>query len=392
MIDSQPTPIPASIDKLVARVRRRLRAQAALAVATQVLILAVAVNLVALWLWRMDVLSSRGAVLTLVGSGVGVLLAALAASFGKLPAETLAARLDRASGLADRLGTAVDFSRRLADEQHPDTLAFMHAAIADGIAAAPRASVKAAAPWRAPRDLGALGVFATVALVIVLLAFGPAAPAATTAILPAAHAIQNPADQESLDPDDLAYQRQFVDDMKKLAEETQDQDLKQFAVDLKALLDKAEKGEISKQDLLTQMDALEKNYMKGSTASADSVVAQLKDQGKELKKNPVTKRLGEALEAGDMQAAQKELDRLADEIEKGEMKKEDQQKLADALQQAAEKQQQEQKKEEQSGRAAAREEKRRGPQAREEGRGAAQERGSQADLAKRAARAGEARA
>src|SRR6185503_10939248 len=112
-------------------------------------------------------------------------------------------------------------------------------------------------PFRWPRDLRALVAFSAVAGLVCLLAFGPerSAGAGLSAQRPAAPAVA--AAVESLDPDDLAYQRQFVDDMKQLAEQTSDQALLEMSRELDALLDKAEKGEIGKQELITRMEALE---------------------------------------------------------------------------------------------------------------------------------------
>src|SRR5437763_1889558 len=72
-------------------------------------------------------------------------------------------------------------------------------------------------------------------------------------------------DKNMMDADDAKYVReQYVDDLKKMAEQTGDPFLKKLAEQLEDLLDKAEKGEISKEELLAKMDELEKNYMDGS--------------------------------------------------------------------------------------------------------------------------------
>ena len=49
----------------------------------------------------------------------------------------------------------------------------MRAAIDDGLRAAARADVRAASPFRRPRDLRAFAAFAAVGAVISLLSFGP---------------------------------------------------------------------------------------------------------------------------------------------------------------------------------------------------------------------------
>lgn len=342
MADLQP------IRRVVARTRRRLRLQAALEGATTAGILAVAVALVALWFWRMAMLTSAQALLVVGGAVVLVAAVALVLALRRHPDAAVATRLDRASGLADRLGTALDFEGRIAAEPHPDIQALMGAAIDDALRNVPRANVRAAAPFRTPRDLGALSAFVVVAAAISGLAFHPAPPPLPLALrgtAPGAHPPVATPEPEKLDPEDVDYQKQFVEEMKEIASDTQDENLKQLTEELQKLLDQAARGEISKQALLEQMDALERKYAQGGSDNLDKLLGGLKDLGQDLKKNKVTERLGDALEKGDMQAAQKELERLADQIDKGEMKPEEQKQLADVLQKAADKAEQKDKKE-----------------------------------------------
>src|SRR5687767_11580119 len=94
------------IHGLIQRTRTRMRMQTALEWGTTALILAVAASLVDLWLWRMEYLTDAGAQLVAVGLGVSVLLAAIAGAMRSVPTHVVAARLDKASNLNDRLGTA----------------------------------------------------------------------------------------------------------------------------------------------------------------------------------------------------------------------------------------------------------------------------------------------
>src|SRR5262249_46609704 len=155
--------------------------------------------------------------------------------------------------------------------------------------------------FRLPRDARALATFSAVAAALVLLAFGPTRHGPTAPVRAAAPAPTAPAaEKDGLDPDDVEYQKQFVEEMKQIAAQTEDESLQQMAKELQELLEKAEKGQLSKQELLTQMEALEKKYAEGSPDNLDKTLADLKDQGKELQKSQVTKKLGEALEKGDL--------------------------------------------------------------------------------------------
>src|SRR5688572_25407650 len=126
------------IEALIDRARFRIRFQAGLETATLAGIVAVAGALVVLWLWRMEVVSNTGALVSVGSLLLGILAAGFIASLQKIPTHVIARRIDRASGLSDRLGTAVDFQQRLralAATEHPDTVELMHRAIEDGVAA-----------------------------------------------------------------------------------------------------------------------------------------------------------------------------------------------------------------------------------------------------------------
>ncbi len=332
------------IELLIDKARFRLRMQAALEVATTAGIVAIAAGLVVLWLWRMEVLTTTGA---LISGGVlflGVAGAAFAATLRKLPTHVIARRIDRASGLSDRLGTAVDFQQRLralAATEHPDTIELMRRAIADGVAAVPRANVKAAAPFTPPADLLPLGAFAAVAALVLLLAFRPDRdPIGLMPIVDnTGHDQGHDADDENkgIDLDDIDYSKQFVEDMKQMAEQTGDKHLNDFADKLTDLLEKAERGELSKEEMMAKMEALEKQYMEGAEENVDDMMKELADMATELAKEQQTKGLADALKEGDMQKAAEELEKLAEKMEKGEMTPEQEKKLADALEKAADK-------------------------------------------------------
>src|SRR5687768_5441341 len=103
-----------------------MRFQAALEWATTSAILAVAGVLVVLWLFRMERITQDLAVQTLIGLGGVIVLAAFAGSCRRISTIMVASRLDRASGLSDRIGTAVEFAPRVAKAEgepgeHPET-------------------------------------------------------------------------------------------------------------------------------------------------------------------------------------------------------------------------------------------------------------------------------
>jgi chemotaxis protein histidine kinase CheA len=336
---------------LIGRTRRRLRTQAFVEWATTALVPAVALELVVLWLWRMEIFGDGGALAAALALLAIPLLAGTIGALRRLPTPAVAQRLDRASGLADRLGTACEFAERLAKApgaEHPETRAMMEAAIADAQNHVDRARPDAAAPWAWPRDVRPAGAFVLVAAIISMLAFRPEAPPDWDALALRDETARQAAaaaarDDRALDPDDLAYSRSYLDELKQIADQTADPTLRKFTEELEALLEKAEKGDISKEELLAEMERLEKQYMEGSQEDLTEQLADMKDAAAELKKEPLTKRLGEALESGDMEAAAKEMERLAEQMEKKELTPEQEKRVAEALEKAAKKQDEKQK-------------------------------------------------
>ena len=157
-------PDTSAIAQLIARARRRIRWQHALEGATTATILAAAAALAVVFLIRIEVVERAAGVALLAGAAAIIALGGVLAAIRRVDDEQVARRIDRASNLADRLSTAVAFSRAeipADDETHQ----LMHAAIRDGVRAVPRADVPRATPFAAPADLrAALGFLAISAL------------------------------------------------------------------------------------------------------------------------------------------------------------------------------------------------------------------------------------
>ena len=166
-----------AIHALIARARLRLRMQAAIEGATLAAVVAFAAGLVVVFITRQGLVDvSTG--LALLAAAAGIIPAgALLAAIRRVPDQIIAQRIDRASDLADRLGTACAFEGVLArpgDGGHDaETLAFMEAAVADAVRAAPRADLVAATPYRVPADWPAALVTAIIFLAIAGLGWQP---------------------------------------------------------------------------------------------------------------------------------------------------------------------------------------------------------------------------
>lgn len=161
-----------AIHRLVRGARARMRLQWALEGATTATVVAAAIALASIFAVRTRTITPTAGIYLLIAAGAVIVLGAIISAARRIDDEAVARRIDRASNLSDRLSTAIAFERALrtgAPEQtsgeHETTEELMHAAIRDGVRAAPRANLRAATPFTAPRDWrAALGFLAVSAL------------------------------------------------------------------------------------------------------------------------------------------------------------------------------------------------------------------------------------
>ncbi|MGE0550139.1 MAG: hypothetical protein AB7O24_32240 [Kofleriaceae bacterium] len=167
-----------AIHRLIGRARLRIRGQWALEGATTATVLAAACALTAIFVMRAELASQAVGIALLALSLLIIVIGAVVSAARHLDDEHVARRIDRASDLSDRLSTAIAFRRTMRAGSETDlddeTHAMMAAAIRDGIRAAPRADIKAAAPFSVPKDWRAAVGFTVVAA----LAAGLALPIA----------------------------------------------------------------------------------------------------------------------------------------------------------------------------------------------------------------------
>jgi hypothetical protein len=453
-----------AIQRLIRGTRFRIRAQWALEGATTATVLASALALVSIFAVRTQAIAPACGLYLLLAAGALIVIGAVVAAMRRLDDEVVARRIDRASNLADRLSTAISFERVLAGDAPADpdqTHELMQAAIRDGVRAAPRANIRAAAPFAPPKDLRvALGFLAISALAAGLsipttdhtphllranpdhgrpgsitviegtnlmtnvtappLASMPVrsslgapnvpdaavapdtsrgyVPSDTTVTLGSAQqAIQitvldwsahkirvripddapigptelhvyvdnktignveftvvSKKDAEyqdekavALDPDEKAYVEAILAELKNIAQRDKVPELDEFAKKIEQLLDKAENGEITKEQLLEALSKAEDAMRQGEEPNEAEVKKQMADMGKELQKSDVTKELGQALEKNDLEKAKAEMEKLAEKLDKKELsekQKEDLQKQLEKVAKEMEKQDKDQEK------------------------------------------------
>lgn len=412
------------IRALVARARRRLRGQLALEGATTAVVLGSVAALASVYAVRAYIVTpGTGVVLLALSLGI-VVGGALIAAVRKIDDEDLARRIDRASNLSDRLSTAVAFDRLMKDKKSApvddETREMMRAAVRDAVRATPRADVRGATPFEAPRDGRVAAVFAGLAIAAAGLGLparepklravdpvrecheepvvitgewlcGPDAGAASecsregqriviqetgTEITPTAwyggqieltippgepagmvtlevwdrsrkigelpfevvdckeEKKKNP-DAPDWDDDDRAYMEDLIKELRDAAKRDQVEELDEYADRVEQLLQMAEQGELTKEQMLEELKKAEEALQEGGEPDPKEVEKDLAETGKELEKNEMTKELGKALQENDLKKAKEEMEKLAEKMENGELTEKQKKDLAEKMEKAA---------------------------------------------------------
>jgi hypothetical protein len=421
-----------TIEAIVRRASRRLRGQRALDGATTAVIVAAVASLLIVFFVRTGRIDQDlGWWALLIAPWVMVLAGAAIASRRRDSAESVARHVDRASGLSDRLSTAIAFDRMLARDEVPEsgnedrevTRELMRAAIRDGVAVVASARVEAATPYRWPRDLRAALGFAVVCALAAGVALPPTgtqprlyaavpdygapgtvvqlqgsdllsgavlATSATarsspsnasvflgeatmarpvsirqwtssgisvvvpadaplgetrltaylgkTVIGPVRFVVVDAKDKRfhkedavAIEEDELEYIRTVLSDIRMTARQDDAKELDDYIAKVEKLLEQAERGELNKEQLLREMEKAQAELNDRAEPDQDEVAKQLADTGKELASDPLTQELGKALQNNDLEQAKKELEKLADQLDKNQLSEMDRKKLAKTL-------------------------------------------------------------
>jgi chemotaxis protein histidine kinase CheA len=156
--------------------------------------------------------------------------------------------------------------------------------------------------------------------------------------------IENPIELES---DDLDYISDLLEDLRHTANTDDDASLKEFVKEVDDLLAKVEKGELTKEQLLDELRKAEERFRQNTDQNMEETMADLEKTGQELKKEKLTRELGKALEKGDLEKAQQEMEKLANQLDNQELSDKQRKQIAKALEKAAEKFEKREKKKDQ---------------------------------------------
>ena len=142
-------------------------------------------------------------------------------------------------------------------------------------------------------------------------------------------------DSVALDHDERAYVEAILAELRNVAQRDKVPELEDFAKKIEALLKQAEKGEITKEQLLDALAEAENALQKNAEPKQEEVDKKLADMGKELAKDPLTKELGDALQKQDLEKAQQELEKLAEQLDKQQLDPKQTEALAKKLDEVA---------------------------------------------------------
>jgi hypothetical protein len=241
-------------------------------------------------------------------------------------------RLDLANDTRDALGSAFEFAERLSDTPRDVEQAMMEAEIRRATQLLERIDHQQASRFRRPRDLPALGV-----MTLALLGFG-----AMSLPVPETRAsIPPPVKPETPIQIDQDLYMEAVDNLKDvedLAKHLKDKAMLEFLAEYKQLLDALKKGVLTREEFERRYQALLKKYFQGlerQQKNLGKIKEQISEVGKELAKNRLTKKLGEALKKHDLDAARQELKRLMKLMKKGKLNRWQRKQLAKQLDKAA---------------------------------------------------------
>jgi len=150
----------------------------------------------------------------------------------------------------------------------------------------------------------------------------------------AAEKKKNP-DAPDWDDDDRAYMEDLIKELRAAAKRDQVEELDLYADRVEQLLEMAEQGELTKEQMLEELKKAEEALQKGEEPDQKEIDKDISETGKELEKNELTKELGKALQENDLKKAKEEMEKLAEKMEKGELTEKQKQELAKQMEKAA---------------------------------------------------------
>lgn len=253
--------------------------------------------------------------------------AVLWAYFRRYPEHAGAIRLDTSHQLHDRITSALSFAELPVEQRTP----LMEAAIEDAVATCKALSPKKAAPISLPIDFGVAALLGAMVLGLSSLQWSTKVIVST----PVAQTIG----AVSLSPDDLDLYRETLNE---LAKKDQSPETQAALERFNQLIEDMAQKRLDRAEAFRRMEALERELLQSQKADTKALDESFKNVGDELKKNPNTKSLGDAIAKKDLPKIKEEMKSLAQKLrdqksgkDRKKLSDEDKKRLKEALEKAS---------------------------------------------------------
>lgn len=328
-----------SVQRALLRVRRRLRLLRAVQYGVYGGLGGLSLSFAATILYRFGKLTAADLHRTAGLAGGLVLVAIAVGALRRIDPLHVAARIDQSHALNDRVSSALQFAG-VGSTPPPSPLgpeaALRELALADAEQVAMRIEPSRAAPFVRPQHLSwlAIGLLATLlALTVRLPRLASPPPTTPPTRPPTAPEARLIVEAELIEPE--------KDELRRLLDEAEkrgDEEAAAILRELLKLLDRVERGELTRKEAFDTLSELEQRLMQGKDGALEELKERLRKAGNELSEAKLTKELGQALVKEDLAKAQAELKKLASEARtraESAKEKSDRQAMAQAFERAA---------------------------------------------------------
>lgn len=321
------------IERLVARLARRIRMQRATEGFITGATLTAMVAMLALVLFKTGWIEQQTLVTTFAVSLLAPLTLAFVGWLRPLDRIALAQRLDRSHDLHDRLSTALALGERGAATR------FEEAQISEAADHVGRVDPALASPLRRPTDLVPFAVLAACLAALAVLK-----PPSNTHEIPQPPQIQH---EQVLDSATIAMERDRLEAIRRELQGVDDPEAVKLLEEIEQLLNEVEEQEISEREFLDRLNKLEEKYFdeekEMSADEAERLAEELKkaaeelekDAKKELEKEPVAQELVDAMKKKDLARASKAMEKIAEMMANKDLDQKQLERLAKIMEKLA---------------------------------------------------------
>jgi hypothetical protein len=285
------------IERVARQAERRIRGLRGLRSASNALCAALGVAILDVALRKVGVVGELGARMVLGAALASAAITGGVAYARRLPDRAGARALDRFHGWHDRLGSALAFGERPADER----TSFTDAAIDDAVALASGARPARAVPIVLPRALAVAAGLAGVCLGVMLFEVrhhGVVAHARTI-------------DPIEMAPDDLEDVKDFL---KQIRDRGPGDDVKVTIEEFNKLVDDIASERLDRTEVFRRLEALDQKLATASATDSRVLEQQLEAMGNEMRKAELTRSVGVALSDNELPKAREALHELAKKL------------------------------------------------------------------------------